>query len=124
MPESLSEDARRKIIEEGGMSVDSYEKTTRDTEQEGLDKENFRNWSRFWFENPARPEDVKAKKIKEVRVSSGQSTVSDVQPLTPAGFPLATRTRRTKGRGTKSRAKEVHSMDNHLRHSCWSPALS
>lgn len=105
------------------MSVESYTKRIYDTEQKHMDLESFRDLVGFIHKRPVRPEDAQMLRIKEVRVPNVQSTPIGVQLLTPAGVP-ATRTRGTKGRGTKSRAQEIHSMDNHLRHSCWSPALS
>lgn len=124
MTESPSEDAERRIIEEEGMSVDSYKQGIYDLEQKHMDLEGFREFVGFFSKRPTRPEDAQVLRIKAVRVSSGQSVPTDVQLLTPAGDPLENRSRKTEGRGTQIRDKEVHSMDDHLRHSCWSPALS
>ena len=87
MPSSLGEEAERKIIDQGGMSVDSYRERIETIEQTNLDRENFRNFSGFFFPGPARTEDAKAIKIKEVCVSDWPSSFPEVQLLTPAGAP-------------------------------------
>lgn len=72
MPEPLGDDAKRKIIEEEGMSEDSFRKKIDDIAQRELDRANFRNFSSMMFKTAATTEEATAMRIQAVRVSSAQ----------------------------------------------------
>lgn len=116
MPESLSEDAKRKIFEDEDMPEDRYREIIDELEQMAVDRERIRDLGSFLPSRPSRMEDAKALRIKAVRMSSGQSIVSNVRLLIPAAVSLATRIRRTQGRGTQRREQEIQSVDDQLRH--------
>lgn len=72
MPEPLDDDARRKIIEEEGMSEDIFRKRMNEIAQKELDVTNFRNFSSMMFKTAATTEEATAMRIQAVRVSSEQ----------------------------------------------------
>lgn len=71
MPESLSKDAEREIIEEGGMSVEDYRRTIDELEQSRLNMDILRNISRLTTSGPTVVKEVKAVEIQKVRASTG-----------------------------------------------------
>lgn len=72
MPEPLDNDAKRKIIEEEGMSEEGFRKRMNDMAQRQLDATNFRNLSSMMFNTAATTEEATAIKIQAVSVPSEQ----------------------------------------------------
>lgn len=74
MPDSLSKDAEREMIEEGGMSVEDYEETIDELEQAELNMGVFRNIAMLANKRPIDVKQAKAIKIQKVRTSTEHLT--------------------------------------------------